>query len=120
MIIAVSSQGKELTSRVDPRFGRAPYFIIYDTDNDSFKAIENTQNLQAAQGAGIQSAQNVAREKVQLVISGNLGPKAFNTLTEAGIKTALWAEGTVAEAVDLAKSNKLKINDRANVEGHWM
>ena len=120
MIIAISSQGKELSSRVDPRFGRAQYFIIYDTDNDSFKAIENTQNLQATQGAGIQSAQNVAREKAALVISGNLGPKAFDTLTAAGIKTALWAEGTVVEAVELAKNNKLKINDRANVEGHWM
>ena len=120
MKIAVSSQGTELSSRVDPRFGRAPYFIIFDTEEDDFKVVENSQNVQAAQGAGIQAAQTVARESADLVISGNLGPKAFRTLSAAGIKTALWAEGTVAEAVELAKNNQLKINDSANVEGHWM
>ena len=120
MKIAISSQGTELSSRVDPRFGRAPYFIIFDTDDESFKVVENTQNIQAAQGAGIQSAQTVARENVNLVISGNLGPKAFSTLSAAGIKTALWAEGTVAQAIELAKTNQLKINDSANVPGHWM
>jgi len=96
MKIAVSSQGAEMTSRVDPRFGRAQYFIIVDTSNDEVKVIENTQNL------------------------GNLGPKAFATLTAAGIKTALWAEGTVEEAVQLAKDNKIQISDSSNVEGHWM
>jgi len=120
MKIAVSSQGAEMTSRVDPRFGRAQYFIIVDTSNDEVKVIENTQNLNAAQGAGIQSAQNVVRENVDMVISGNLGPKAFATLTAAGIKTALWAEGTVEEAVQLAKDNKIQISDSSNVEGHWM
>jgi len=120
MKIAVSSEGQDLSAKVDPRFGRAMYFIVYDTETESFEAVSNDQNLNAAQGAGVQSAQNVARMKVDLVVSGNLGPKAFRTLSAAGIKSALWSEGTVSQAVELARNNKLKLSDAANVGGHWM
>ena len=120
MKIAVSSDGQDPSAKVDPRFGRARFFIIYNTEDDSFEAMSNDQNLNAAQGAGIQSAQNVARMNVEMVISGNLGPKAFKALSAAGIKVALWSDGTVAEAVELARGNKLKITDAANVSGHWM
>ncbi len=119
MIIAISSEGKELNSNVDPRFGRAKYFIIYDTVTDNYNIIDNVQNLQAAQGAGIQAAQNVANQNVELVISGNLGPKAYTTLNAAGIKIALWSKGTVKEAMELAKGGQLQYTQGANVEGHW-
>lgn len=119
MRIAVSSQGNEITSRVDPRFGRAQYFIIYDTEKDSFEVIENLQNVNAPQGAGIQSAQNVVRKNVDIIVSGNLGPKAFAALSAAGVKAALWSEGSVLEAVEKIKSGMLKPTERANVEGHW-
>lgn len=120
MRIAISSEGADLTSRVDPRFGRAKYFIIYDTETKEMEVVGNEQNFQAAQGAGIQSAQNVARQNVQMVISGNLGPKAYMTLSAAGIKAALWANGTVSQAIALAESGELKPTDGANVQGHWM
>ena len=55
----------DLTSKVDPRFGRAKYFIIYDTETKEMEVVGNEQNFQAAQGAGVQSAQNVARLDVQ-------------------------------------------------------
>lgn len=119
MRIAVSSRGTGLDSMVDPRFGRAQFFIIFDTDNDSFQAISNEQNVQAAQGAGVQAAEKVAREKVDIVVSGNIGPKAFATLSAAGIRTALWAEGTVSQAIEMAKNNEFKPTNGANVEGHW-
>ena len=120
MRIAISSQGRDLDSVVDPRFGRAPYFIIYDTETDKFEAVDNNQNVMAAQGAGVQAPQNVVGQNVELVISGNFGPKAFHVLSAAGIKTAMWAEGKVSEAIELAKNNQLKFADSANVEGHWM
>ncbi|MBN2225921.1 MAG: NifB/NifX family molybdenum-iron cluster-binding protein [candidate division Zixibacteria bacterium] len=120
MKIAISSQGETLNSQVDPRFGRAKCFIIYDTDTGNFAVVSNDQNLNAAQGAGIQAAQNVVRQQVDLVVSGNLGPKAYATLSAAGVKTALWAEGTVADAVKLVVENKLEITNGANVQGHWM
>ena len=120
MRIAVSSTGTELSSSVDPRFGRAPYFIIFDTSDKSVEAVSNEQNLNAAQGAGIQAAQNVVAQKVDLVIAGNFGPKAFQVLSAAGIKAALWAEGTVAQAIELAEGDRLEVTGSANVEGHWM
>ena len=120
MRIAVSSQGTELTSKVDPRFGRAQCFLVFDTSDKSLEVVENDQNVSAAQGAGIQAAENVAKKNVDMVVSGNFGPKAFRALDAAGVKTALWAEGTVSEAIELARNDKLTICDKANVEGHWM
>ena len=119
MKIAISSDGKDLQSNVDQRFGRAAYFIIYDTDTDQYDVVENTQNLQAAQGAGIQAAQNVVRQKVQLVISGNFGPKAFATLNAAGIKMAFRSSGNIRVAIDAARGGEIEYAKDANVEGHW-
>ncbi|MCP4566876.1 MAG: dinitrogenase iron-molybdenum cofactor biosynthesis protein [FCB group bacterium] len=120
MRIAVSSQGTEATSKVDPRFGRASYFLVYDTDADNFEVVANNQNVNTAQGAGIQAAENVAAKNVDIVVAGNFGPKAFRALEAADIRVAMFAEGTVAEAVELARKNQLNICDKANVEGHWM
>ena len=120
MRIAVSSQGKELTSKVDPRFGRASYFLVFDTSDKSLEVVENSQNVNAAQGAGIQAAENVTGKNVDIVVSGNYGPNAFRALRAAGVKAALWADGTVLQAIELARNNELKISDEANVEGHWM
>ena len=120
MRIAVTSQGTDLSSKVDPRFGRASYFLVFDTTDESLEVVENSQNVNAAQGAGIQAAENIARKNVDVVVAGNFGPKAFRALEAAGIKAALWTDGTVSEAIELARNDKLKICDKANVEGHWM
>ena len=119
MRIAVTSQGTDLTSKVDPRFGRASHFLVFDTTDESFEVVENSQNVNAAQGAGIQAAENIARKNVDVVVAGNFGPKAFRALEVAGIKAAVWTDGTVAEAIELARNDKLKISDKANVGGHW-
>ena len=47
MKVAISAKGNELSSQVDPRFGRAVYFIVYDTEDDSFEAISNGDNVAA-------------------------------------------------------------------------
>lgn len=120
MRIAVASQGVEKTSAVDPRFGRALCFLVFDTSDERLEVVANSRNVNAAQGAGIQAAENIVRKNVNIVVAGNFGPKAFRALEAAGIKVALWADGTVGEAVELARNNKLKISDKANVEGHWM
>jgi predicted Fe-Mo cluster-binding NifX family protein len=119
MKVAISSTGPSLADRVDPRFGRAACFIVYDTENDEFEAIGNEQNVMAAQGAGVQAAQTVAGQKVALVVSGNIGPKAFAVLSAADVKVATWAKGTVAEAVELVKQGRLTAVDQPTKEGHW-
>jgi predicted Fe-Mo cluster-binding NifX family protein len=110
----------DLTSPVDPRFGRARYFLVFDTADDCLTVISNDQNLNAAQGAGIQAAENVARQNVEIVVAGNFGPKALRALRAAGVKAAQWADGTVGEAIEHARNNKLEFSDEASVEGHWM
>jgi len=120
MKIAVTSGGRDLDASVDSRFGRAACFIIVEPESMAFDVVENIQNLEAAQGAGIQAAQIVADHGAEVVITGNCGPKAFRTLTAAGIQVLCNVTGTVREAVEQYKMGKLKPALEANVEGHWM
>lgn len=119
MIIAVTSQGKDLDSPVDPRFGRARYFLVLDTETERLTVHDNLQNLNAPQGAGIQAARNVKGLKVERLITGNIGPKAYNVLRAGGIEIFTGATGTVREAVEQWKAGKLKSAGEANVAGHW-
>lgn len=120
MKIAVTSTGKELTSDVDPRFGRAAYFIIVDSATLEFEVIENTQNLNLPQGAGIQAGKTILNSKAEVLITGNCGPKAFKVLNEAKIKIITAAKGRVIDVVQKYKNGNLKTSQEANVEGHWV
>ena len=120
MKIVVTSQGKELSSEIDPRFGRAKWLVVIDTETADFLVHDNTVNLNAVQGAGIQTGQNIANLNVEAVITGNVGPNAFKTLNAAGVKIFLAEKQTVAEALESFKTGKLKEVDSANVEGHWI
>lgn len=119
MKIAVSCSQKELESPLDQRFGRAPYFLIYDSATDTFEVIDNKQNLQAPQGAGIQAARNVADSGAKVLITGNVGPNAYHTLNAADITIYLTKGGTVKEALEAYKNGDLNKTSAANVEGHW-
>ena len=119
MKIAITATGKEISSAVDPRFGRAKFFIVVDTDTNDSAAHDNAQNLNAAQGAGIQAAETVARLGAEAIITGNVGPKAFRALNAAGIKVLLIKDGTVADAIRMFKVGELPEAVTANVDGHW-
>ena len=119
MKIAFSTSGQDLNALLDARFGRAPKFLIYDLDTDTFTVIDNRKTMDTAQGAGIQSAETVARSGVKAVVTGNCGPKAFRVLSAAGIRIFNTAAATVREALDLYRTGRLKEADSANVEGHW-
>jgi predicted Fe-Mo cluster-binding NifX family protein len=107
MKIAVSSRGKELESMLDPRFGRAPYLVIYDTEADDFEVVDNTTATQLAHGAGIQTAQSVLNQHPDLVVSGNFGPKASQVLSAAKIRLATSPEVSISEVLEMAKNDKL-------------
>lgn len=119
MKVAFSTSGADLNAPLDSRFGRAARFLVYDTESASFAVIDNRQNLNAAQGAGIQSAQNVAAAGAQAVVTGHCGPKAFRVLAAAGIQTFTSDAPTVAAALELYREGKLKEIVSADVEGHW-
>jgi len=120
MKIAITAQGEQMQSPVDPRFGRAKWFIVIDTETGAFEAVDNKKNFDAAQGAGIQASRNVAEFGTHAVITGNVGPKAFAALKAAGISVYIGAAGTVQEALDKFKAGALESAQGANVEGHWM
>jgi predicted Fe-Mo cluster-binding NifX family protein len=119
MKVAVTSQGEGLSSEVDPRFGRAKWLLVMDTETGKSEAHDNTVNLNATQGAGIQTGQNVANLGVDAVITGNIGPNAFRTLNAAGVRIFLAEKQTVDEAINALKAGGLREVDQANVEGHW-
>ena len=115
----MTSQGTDLDSQVDARFGRAKGFIVVDTETDEFNAHDNSQNLNAMQGAGIQAGRNVAELGVEALVTGNVGPKAFTTLGAADIKVYIGAKGSVRDALEQFKAGQLPCAGEANVEGHW-
>jgi len=119
MKIAVTAQGPDLDSPVDPRFGRAKYFLVTDTEDGQSTAHSNEQNLGAVQGAGIQAARTVIGLGVAAVVTGNVGPKAFATLLAGKVAVYTGAGGSVKEAVEQFKAGRLKAAQRASVEGHW-
>jgi predicted Fe-Mo cluster-binding NifX family protein len=114
MKICVTSQGDNLDSQVDPRFGRCPYFIFIDTENLEFEAIENP-GIQAFGGAGVQSGQLVAGKQVKAVLTGNVGPNAFQTLQAAGVEIITGVAGTVKETIEKYKKGELKSTQSPSV-----
>jgi predicted DNA-binding protein (UPF0251 family)/predicted Fe-Mo cluster-binding NifX family protein len=98
--IAVSSDGPGLDEPVDPRFGRAAGFVVVDPETMDFEYLENGAAQARGQGAGILAAETVARAGAGAVLTGFVGPKAFQALEAAGIRVAQNLEGlSVREAV---------------------
>ena len=119
MKIAITSQGTGENYNVDPRFGRAKYIAVYDVETDEYMFKSNEQNLNAAQGAGIQAAQNIIETEAEVLITGHCGPKAFQVLKAGKVKVFTGASDTVKQAIEAYRQGKLKEADSADVEGHW-
>jgi len=118
MKVVITSSGTTLESNVDPRFGRCPYYIIYDTENGSFEAVENKSRL-AGGGAGIQAAQNISDMKAEALITGNVGPNAFRVLSAASIKIYSGATGSIDGAIEKFKKGEYKETIGPDVESHF-
>ena len=120
MKLAFTTSGDNLEAPLDGRFGRAPKFLVYDLDKETFEVLDNGQNLNAASGAGIQAAETVARAGVQGLVTGHCGPNAFRVLSAAGIKIYNTDAPTVSEALARYRAGKLSTAEGADVTGHWV
>lgn len=118
--IAVTSDGPDLDGPLDPRFGRAAGFMIVDPKTFEFTYLDNGSSQAMSQGAGIQAAENVARSGAKVVLTGYVGPKAFQALSAAGIAVIQNMENlTVRQAVERFNSGEAAPASQPNKHGHW-
>ena len=111
--IAVSSEGPTLDDKVDPRFGRAAGFVIVDPETMAFEFLDNGASQAMPRGAGIQTAERVANSGVKVVLTGSVGPKAFQGLNAAGIQIGQGVGGvSVREALEKYKNGQVDMTDR--------
>lgn len=100
MKLCITAAGNDLSSATDSAFGRAPWFVIVDTDSGAVEPVEN-KSVNASQGAGIAAAQTMADKNVQAVLTGRLGPKAQTALSAASITMYEGlAQTTVGQALE--------------------
>jgi len=116
--VAVSATGASLDAAVDPRFGRCAYFVIVDTDTMKFEAFQNPSQY-ASGGAGIQAAQTIASKGAKTVLTGNVGPNAYQALSAAGIQIVTGVYGTVREAVTKFKTGELRSTTSPTAPIHY-
>ncbi len=117
MKIAVSATAPDLDAEVDPRFGRCQYFIIIDPQSMEFEAVDNS-NAMAAGGAGISTAQMVASKGAEVVLTGNCGPNAYQTLSAAGLQVITGVAGRIRGAIEAYNTGRLQPSTQPNVGSH--
>jgi predicted Fe-Mo cluster-binding NifX family protein len=118
MRICITAVSGSLEAQLDPRFGRCQYFVIVDSETMEFEAVSNIASSSMT-GAGIQAAQTIASKGVNVLVTGNVGPNAFQALSAAGIKVVIGAFGNVREVVEKYKRGELKETGSPTVRGHF-
>jgi predicted Fe-Mo cluster-binding NifX family protein len=120
MRVAVSAQGGDIDALVDPRFGRAGWMIIADSESGQWTATDNRETADFGGGAGVQACTLALDRGVEGVITGNIGPNAHRVLAAAGIGIYHTGNGvTVREAIRSLNAKELTRLDAPTVAGHW-
>jgi len=118
MKIAVTAAAPDINADIDPRFGRCGYFVIADSETMDVDTMENA-SAAAGGGAGIATAQTIAGKGVEVVLTGNCGPNAYQALSAAGITVVTGVSGKVSDAIEDYKSGKLKVSSQPSVAQHF-
>lgn len=116
MKICVTASSSGLNAAVNPHFGRCDYFVIVNSENMDCESIENNQAA-ASGGAGVQAAQQVIGNDIDVLITGSVGPNAFSLLSSENVDMKLFSSGSVLEAVEAYKSGSLVSIEAANSSG---
>lgn len=107
MKIALTCIGKEMNDNLDLRFGRCSYFLIFDSSKGVSHTLEN-KGQSSDGGAGIAAAQQIIDEDVEIVITGSLGPYAYNLMLSSGIKVYASKELPCSQALELFSKGELE------------
>lgn len=107
MKVAVSALGPTLDAQVDERFGRAAYLLVHDTESGGTQIIDNNDNRNALQGAGLGAAESVGSSGATVVLTGHLGPKAYRALQLAGVSGFGGAGMTARQAIEAYERGEL-------------
>lgn len=111
MKIAVSSTGRTIDDNVHPLFGRCDFILIVDTESSEIKALQNVF-AQLATGSGTGCAAMLFEHNVTAVISGQVGPNAYEVLKAAGVSMYNAPPGvSVHEALEKFKAGSLQKNE---------
>lgn len=117
MKLCVTAAAEGLDSPIDPRFGRAPFFVLVDLESSAVESVQNT-SADARGGAGIQAAQRLAGLGVGALVTGNVGPNAIQTLSAAKINVYQSRGGTVRDAAEQFKRGELPPISGATAPAH--
>ena len=117
MKVCITSKGEETNAQVDPRFGRCAYFCFYDTETGEFTFEQNTFT-HARGGVGVQASQHMVNQEVSAVITGQIGPNAYQALEAGGIRMYTGAKGTVADTVEQFNRGEFESANGPTNEGH--
>jgi predicted Fe-Mo cluster-binding NifX family protein len=118
MKLCISSTKNDLEASVDPRFGRCQYFLFVNTETMNFEAAGNPAFI-AGGGAGIQAAQLVVNKGADVVITGNVGPNAFQALQAGGVKIITGAQGPVKNVIASFKEGEFEYAGAPSVDTHY-
>ena len=118
MKVAISTNGTDLSGRVDQRFGRCSRFLIVETDTMDFEVVPNEAGSMA-HGAGVTAARIVVSRGVDAVITGNVGPNAFRALSASNVRVFTRVSGTINEALSKFVKDELTATSKPNVGGHF-
>ena len=118
MKIAITANEENLDSDIDTRFGRCRYFLIVDTDTMNFESISN-ESVMTSGGAGIQAAQKIVKTGIEAVLTGNIGPNAFQIFDSTKIKVFTGLSGLIKETILKYKNGELKETKSPNVRSHF-
>lgn len=119
MKVAITARGKNLQAPIDPRFGRAAYILLVDTETMAIEALDNSANISAFKGAGIQAATMICDRGAEVLLTGYCGPNAYRTVQAGGVQVVNEVNGTVEEAITRLKNGELQFSNAPNAEGHW-
>ena len=119
MKIAIPTDGKSMESAVCVSFGRAPFFLLYDTESKTENFVPNTA-ADAQGGAGLKAAQLVVDMGANALLTVRCGQNAADVLVAARVKVYKTAAPTVAENLRDFAEGKLSVMTQfhAGFHGH--